>query len=109
MNIYGITKSYTKHNNKKSIQWKGNYDGENANIDLQLIENGRKQNMKLKLDNHEIMELLNIQPIEKSLEERLINDFIPMSKNTLSIIPKKTRKRKYKKLKSKPKKYSKKK
>jgi hypothetical protein len=100
---YGVTKSYIKQNNKKTIneiKWKGNYDGENANIELLFNDNGNKEHMKMKLDNDDLMELLNIQPIEQSLEQRLLTDFVPIDElylyNDLHNIPKVTRKRKRK-------------
>jgi divalent metal cation (Fe/Co/Zn/Cd) transporter len=77
---YGVTKSYIQKNNKKSVnelKWKGNYDGQQANIELLVNDDGHFQHMQMKLNNEELMELLNIQPIEHSLEQRLLDDFIP--------------------------------
>lgn len=98
---FGVTKSYINKNNNQTsteVKWKGNYDGETANIDLQLIEDGNKQNLKLKLDNDELMELLNIHPVNKPLEQRLINDFMPDELYLVHKRPRKSRKSKPKKV-----------
>jgi hypothetical protein len=85
---YGITQTYVNTNNQKYInqlKWKGKYDGEKADIDLQLLHNGNKENIKIRLNNDDILELLNIQPVEKSLEERLIHDFMPQQYNYYNV------------------------
>jgi divalent metal cation (Fe/Co/Zn/Cd) transporter len=110
---YGVTKSYIQNNNKESIneiKWKGNYNGEQANIELLINDDGNKQHMKMKLNNDELMELLSIQPVEKSLEQRLLTDFIPGEDIYLYSKPfrKKTRKHKKRTHKSKSKSRSKK-
>jgi len=78
MQNYGFTKSVINNNNNKSeneIKWIGEYDGKIATIDVDINNNGNKETINMKLDNHDIMDLLGVPPIEMSLENRLKNDF----------------------------------
>lgn len=98
---YGVTKSYIQKNNKKSfneLKWKGKYDGNKAHIELLLNEDGNKEYMQMKLTNKELMELLNVKPIETPLDQKLLMDFMPMRSKTRKS---KTRKSKTKKRKIK--------
>jgi hypothetical protein len=94
MNIqnYGLTKTIVEENGRYSeneMKWKGNYDGNIANIDVDINDDGFDKHVSMQLDNNDLVHLLGIQPIEKPLEQRLMNDFLSY--------PKKTRKyRKYK-------------
>ena len=75
---YGFTKTFIKDNNRKlknEIKWVGDYDGKNANIHLDINDNGRKEVVNMKLDNNDLINLLGIQPVEIPLEQRLSNDF----------------------------------
>jgi hypothetical protein len=76
---YGITKTVINDNNKKStneVKWLGNYDGNVADIKIQMDNNGAKDIMELKLDNNDIMKILGIQTVEMPLDKRLFNDFM---------------------------------
>ena len=76
---YGFTKTYINENNKKSkneLKWMGNYDGDKANIILDVNDNGDKKYVNIQLDNNDIMNLLGIQPIQIPLKTRLENDFL---------------------------------
>jgi hypothetical protein len=98
---YGVTKSYIQKNNKKSLnelKWKGKYDGNKAHIELLLNEDGKKEYMQMKLTNKELMELLNVQPIETPLDQKLLMDFMPM-RSTTKRRKSKTRKSKTRKIK----------
>ena len=75
---YGFTKTFIKDNNRKiknELKWVGDYDGKNANIQLDINDNGRKEFVSMKLDNNDLIQLLGIQPVEVPLEQRLSNDF----------------------------------
>ena len=76
---YGFTKTYIKDNNKhlqNEVKWIGDYDGDKANIQLDINDNGNQQFVSMQLDNNDIMNLLGIQPVKMSLENRLTNDFL---------------------------------
>jgi hypothetical protein len=75
---YGFTKTYIKDNNKKlknEIKWIGDYDGNKANIDLDINDNGNRELVSMHLDNNDLMNILGIQPVQIPLEQRLTNDF----------------------------------
>jgi hypothetical protein len=112
---YGYTNTHIDNNNKKSessVSWIGNYDGNIANVDMTINNNGNEKSLNLQLDNEDLLNLLNIPSNQIPLEKRLINDFfspntptpIPVIQipNTLGLEYKKIKnKRKTKKLKSK--------
>lgn len=75
---YGFTKTYIKGKHNKTqneIKWIGDYDGNEANIELDINNNGNKELVSMQLDNTELMNILGIQPIEIPLEQRLTTDF----------------------------------
>jgi len=75
---YGFTKTYITDNNKKlknEIKWMGDYDGDKANILLDINNNGNRDFFNMQLDNNDLINILGIQPVEMSLEKRLTNDF----------------------------------
>jgi hypothetical protein len=83
---YGFTKTMIRDNNTSKtsdIKWLGNYNGETANIDVDINDNGEKKNIHMQLNNDEILKLLGIQPVEMSLENRLKNDFL----NNETVVP----------------------
>ena len=74
----GSTKTTIKQNNKttkSSIEWKGNYDGQLADIHISVNNNGRNEDMNIKLNNNDLMNLLGHPVVEEQLDERLVNDF----------------------------------
>lgn len=97
---YGFTKTVikdNKHKIKNEVKWMGDYDGNIANIQFDINDNGSKEFVSMQLDNNDLMKLLGVQPIEISLENRLSQDFLgkPYSPITLEgalIKRKKTRK-----------------
>ena len=75
---YGFTKTYINDKNKKfknEIKWIGDYDGNKANIDLDINDNGNRELVSMQLDNNDLMNILGIQPVQIPLEQRLTNDF----------------------------------
>jgi hypothetical protein len=106
---YGYTNTIINKNNKKSnvsLEWMGNYDGEIADLKLKLNDNGNKKLIDVKLDNEDIIHLLNIPSNQYSLDERIKNDFLYGNSTMLpmiefpSIKKRKSKKRKSKKIKS---------
>ena len=94
MSIYiknsGFTKTLIEKNNKKSkneINWSGDYDGKMANINIAINDNNNKENLNMKLDNNDLMEILGIQPVTMSLEDRLTNDFFNQESEPIVINP----------------------
>ena len=74
----GITKTIIHNNNKNNINeiaWDADYDGEEANISLNFINNGKRDNYHLSLDNNDLANLLNVHTVDLPLEQRLKRDF----------------------------------
>jgi len=85
---YGVSKHVFQTNNKTSkheMEWIGDYDGKNANLHLHVNDDGIMKEVQMKLDNNDLIDLLNI-PVNKSpLEQRLLNDFLHPKKNRKTI------------------------
>ncbi len=90
----GITQTYTnnKHRNKlnaSEIEWDAEYDGQEANISVNLQElDGNKQHYDIQLDNHDLVKILSMPSINVPLDKRLLDDFKPRKKNRYMTIPK---------------------
>ena len=79
MKNYGYTKTMIQENGHKKhneLQWKGDYDGNIAHIDIGINDNGHKGVVSMELTNKDLRELLGVQPVETPLEKRLLNDFL---------------------------------
>lgn len=81
-NIVNIGTTSTTINNKKvnEINWEAKYDGQIADINVDINNNGQEQNISLKLTNDELIRLLNGPTVNQSLDQRLMNDFLIQSK-----------------------------
>jgi hypothetical protein len=86
---YGISQSYVLKNNKnnknnknktiksfKKIKWNGNYDGNNAHLDIDMNDNGKTEHLNMILNNNDLMQLFNMQSVDIPIHERLQNDFL---------------------------------
>lgn len=76
---YGFTKTLIKDNGNNinnEINWKADYDGQFANINVDINNNGNRQLVSMQLNNNDLKQLFEIQPVEIPLEKRLLNDFI---------------------------------
>jgi hypothetical protein len=81
---YGFTKSIFQDNHhtlQNQIQWKGDYDGNIANIDINIDDNGNRELVSMQLDNNDIAQIFGTHPVEISLEKRLVNDFLSHKNN----------------------------
>lgn len=93
---YGFTKTLiqdNQHNLQNEIQWQGDYNGEIANINVDINNNGNREFVSMQLNNNDLRQILGIQPIEIPLETRLKNDFLSQKPITLegALIKKKSR------------------
>jgi hypothetical protein len=76
---YGFTKTLIRDNGRNienEIKWIGDYDGNVANINVNINENGNNEFVSFKLSNNDIMNILGIQPFKVPLEKRLMNDYV---------------------------------
>lgn len=75
---YGFTKTLIRNDKQdinNEIKWQGDYDGSVANIDIGINTNGNAEFVSMKLDNNDLRQLFGIQPVEMSLDQRIMNDF----------------------------------
>ena len=75
----GITKTIIHNNNKNQVNevnWDIDYDGNEANVSLDLNNNGNLDHYKFNLDDRDLANILNIDGIKLDLGKRLKNDFL---------------------------------
>jgi hypothetical protein len=74
----GTTKTIIHNNNRNQVEkidWDADYDGKEANIKIDLNENGHNKHIHFSLDNNDLASILNIPTIDFPLEKRLKRDF----------------------------------
>lgn len=74
----GISKLLVHNNNQNQvneINWDADYDGNTANISVDLNNNGRSNHYDIELDNNDLENILNMQSINMPLDKRLKSDF----------------------------------
>lgn len=62
-------------NNVNEINWDADYDGNVANISLDLTNNGKSGHYDIKLNNNDLAKMLNIDSINLPIDKRLKRDF----------------------------------
>jgi hypothetical protein len=63
------------HNDINEINWDADYDGNVANISLDLQNNGRQNHYDVTLDNQDLANILNVPSVNMPLDRRLKRDF----------------------------------
>jgi len=82
-NIYvkntGMTSETVFLNNNKiskhDVGWDAGYDGNEANISVDVQENGARKHFDVNLTNDDLANILNIQSIKQPIHQRLKHDF----------------------------------
>ena len=75
----GSAKAYIQRGmqrDAKEVSWDVDYNGDNADIDLDIGTNGVTTHYKAVLSNEDLANLLNIPSVNEPLENRLQNDFL---------------------------------
>ena len=75
----GSAKAYIQRGmqrDAKEVNWDVDYNGDNADIDLDIGTNGEMTHYKAVLSNEDLANLLNIPSVNEPLENRLQNDFL---------------------------------
>jgi hypothetical protein len=75
----GSTNTTVRNNDdvrNSSIKWSGDYNGKLANIHVAVDDNGRKEDMDIKLTNDDLTHLLGYPAVEKQIDARLFDDFL---------------------------------
>jgi hypothetical protein len=74
----GITKTVLQNNNEKKtneLKWDTDYDGNVANVSLNLNKNGSHKDYHFSLNNDDLANILNIDSVNLPLDKRLKKDF----------------------------------
>jgi len=85
----GITKTVIRKNGKSKvnkINWEADYNGDVANISLDIDDDGSKEHYVTKLTSDDLDHLLNIPSVKEPLEERLVNDFLANNQNHVMLL-----------------------
>ena len=85
---YGTSRTYNNGHLVHGLDYDANYDGDYLNLAMQ---NKNGNSIYLKMNNHELQQLFNLPSHERSLHERINNDF-HSSKKLYSPTSKKTTK-----------------
>lgn len=75
----GSAKAYIQRGmqrDAKEVNWDVDYNGDNADIDLDIGNNGEMTHYKAVLSNEDLANILNIPSVNEPLENRLQNDFL---------------------------------
>jgi hypothetical protein len=74
----GATKTIihnNNHNKVNEINWDADYDGNIANISVDLNSDGKINHYNVKLDNYDLAKILNIDSVRLPIDQRLKSDF----------------------------------
>jgi hypothetical protein len=75
----GNAKAYIQQGMQREsneVNWNVDYDGRDADIDLDIGRNGEMSHYKAVLSNEDLANILNIPAVNVPLENRLQNDFL---------------------------------
>ena len=74
----GMTKTIIHNNNRNTINetnWDADYDGDVANVSLDLTKNGRNKHLDFKFTNDDLANLLTIPSVKQPIHKRIKMDF----------------------------------
>lgn len=74
------------NDNYNKIDWNIDYDGNLANIEMDINSNGKSKHFNYELTNDVLADILNIPSFQMPLEERLMTDF-PLHEEEFTIAP----------------------
>jgi hypothetical protein len=75
----GMTKTIIHSNNRNTINetnWDADYDGNVANVSLDLSKNGRNKHLDFRFTNDDLANLLTIPSVNQPIHKRLKIDFV---------------------------------
>ena len=64
------------HTQTNEIKWDADYNGKYANIKLDVADNGKKNKYRIKLDNKDLANMLNVSSVNRPIDQRLEMDFL---------------------------------
>jgi hypothetical protein len=74
------------NDNYNKIDWDIDYDGNVANIEMDVNSNGKSKHFNYELTNDDLVDILNVPSFQMPLEERLMADF-PLHEEEFVIAP----------------------
>ena len=97
MKTKGVGKIYTQTGNERhsmEASWDVDYDGEEMDMNVDIVQDGKKEHIHQKLDNEDLAQLLNLPTKKRSLHDRLSQDFLIDQKvYKIERVPRKSRKK----------------
>jgi hypothetical protein len=63
------------HNDISKINWDAEYDGDIANVSMDLNTNGQNKHFDIQLNNDDLADILNIPTVNTPIDKRLKYDF----------------------------------
>jgi len=65
------------------VDWNIDYDGNRANIEMDINSNGRTKHINYELTNDDLEDMLNVPAFKMPIEDRLLSDFPLNEKDSL--------------------------
>jgi hypothetical protein len=86
INNYESVETILKNNNEppkySSFNFNGEYDGENAKVNYNVIDNGKQtEHASFKFTNNELLDLLGTHANSNPIDKRLVDDFSKNKRN----------------------------
>jgi len=76
----GITQTFFQDNHQRKkaneVKWDAKYDGNLANIKVDVKNNGKKNKYRMQFNNEDLANILSVPVVNQPLEKRLYNDFL---------------------------------
>ena len=75
----GMTKTIINGKEIEEADWNANYNGKNGNIKLNILDNGKRKHVEMKIkDKKDLAKIMNFQPaIDTELENNIITNYQP--------------------------------
>lgn len=78
---------YYSEDKYNKIDWDIDYDGNRANVEMDINSNGKTKHLEYELTNEDLENILNVPSFRMPLEERLVRDF-PLQEENIFMAPK---------------------
>ena len=67
-----------RHNHKTTneLKWDADYNGEYANLKVDVSDNGKKNKYRVQLNNNDLANILSVPSVNMPIHRRLENDFL---------------------------------
>lgn len=94
----GATKTLIRSNdleNIKQFDWDADYNGERANISLDMSEKGEHDHYQIQLSKEDLEKLFTVPSVNQPIHQRLQNDFLGAKKRYPSMHTRNHRRKKY--------------